>query len=38
MSIAEVTRSITKHNYLIFDIDDIPQVLLLYHQAQLLDL
>jgi hypothetical protein len=33
MSIAEVTRSITKHNYLIFDVDDIPRVI---HQRKTL--
>jgi TFIIF-interacting CTD phosphatase-like protein len=27
MSITEVTSSITKHNYLIFDVDDIPRVI-----------
>jgi hypothetical protein len=27
MSIAEVTHLITKHNYLIFDVDDIPRVI-----------
>jgi hypothetical protein len=27
MSIAEVTSSITKHNYLIFDVDDIPHII-----------
>jgi hypothetical protein len=31
MSIAEVTRSITKHNYLISDADNIPRVI---HQTK----